>query len=80
MFNRRTALLAAALFAATQAVAMAQPAPQVQVSAPRKAKKGLFGSWTYKPDMIYGKKGAGISMATQKRASIKAKNKRKSRI
>jgi hypothetical protein len=57
-----------------------QPAPTVQLNAPRRAKKGLFGG-NYMPisTMTYGYKGAGISMAQQKRAARKARNVKRNR-
>lgn len=79
MFFSRTALIAATLMGVAPTIAMAQPAPQVVQNAPKKAKKGLFSDYFYTPPMLYGRKGAGISMAQQKRTAIKAKNKRKNR-
>lgn len=49
------------------------------MNAPKRAKKGLFTGYTVPSFMLYGTKGAGISMATQKRAARKAKNKRAGR-
>jgi len=66
----------AAMAMAVPAAAIAQPAPQVVMNAPKRAKKGLFSGFTMPKYMLYGTKGAGINMATQKRASRKAKNKR----
>lgn len=70
------AVIAAAMALAVPAIAVAQPAPQVVMNAPKKAKKGLFSGYAMQNYMLYGKKGAGIRMATQKRAARKAKNKR----
>lgn len=70
-------LIAAALMAGLASVggmASIRSVPQVTVNAPRGARKGLFGgSYSHNP-MTYGYKGAGITMAQQKRASRKAKN------
>jgi hypothetical protein len=49
-------------------------APSVTLNAPRRAKKGLFGGHYSHNPMTYGHRGAGITMAQQKRASRKAKN------
>lgn len=65
------AALAAGLGAGAGSV---QPVLTLQANAPRRATKGLFGgSYSHNP-MTYGGKGAGITMAQQKRASRKAKN------
>lgn len=69
----------AAIAMASPAIAVSQPAPQVVMNAPKRAKKGLFTGYTVPSFMLYGTKGAGISMATQKRAARKAKNKRAGR-
>lgn len=69
----------AAMALAVPAIATAQPAPQVVMNAPKRAKKGLFTGYTMPSYMLYGKKGAGIRMATQQRAARKAKNKRAGR-
>lgn len=75
MFNRRTAVLAAALMACISSTVMAQPSPQVVQNAPKRAKKGLFAGYKLDtPPMLYGYRGAGISMATQQRGARKAKN------
>ncbi len=51
-----------------------QPAPTIQLNAPRRAKKGLFtGYYSHNP-MLYGTKGASITGAQQKRNSRKARN------
>lgn len=57
----------------------AQPAPTVQLNAPRRAKKGLFGGTYRFNTMTYGQKGAGITMPQQKRAGRKAKNVKRQR-
>jgi hypothetical protein len=60
-------------------VGFTQPAPAVQLNAPRRAKKGLFGgSYSHNP-MQYGSRGAGITMAQQQRTSRKAKNVKRQR-
>lgn len=70
----RLAMVAALGLAAGSAGGFTQPAPVVQIHAPRHAKKGLFGgAYSHNP-MTYGRRGAGITMAQQKRASRKAKN------
>lgn len=79
MLGRRGmgAVLAAALMGGLSAVggmAGMQAAPMVTANAPRRAKKGLFGGSYSRNVMTYGHRGAGITMAQQKRASRKAKN------
>ena len=76
MFGRRGlgAVIAACLMGGMSAGAMTQPAPMVTINAPRRAKKGLFGGSYSHNVMIYGHRGAGITMAQQQRASRKAKN------
>lgn len=69
----------AAMAMAVPAISVSQPAPQVVVNAPKRAKKGLFTGYTMPRFMLYGTKGASINMATQKRAARKAKNKRAGR-
>lgn len=69
----------AAMAMAVPAIAVSQPAPQVVMNVPKRAKKGLFTGYTMPRYMLYGKKGAGIRMATQQRAARKAKNKRSRR-
>lgn len=51
-----------------------QPAPTVQVNAPRRAKKGLFGGYAMQPETRWGYRVPGTTMAQQQRASKKAKN------
>lgn len=52
-----------------------QPTPIVAVAnAPRSAKRGLFGGARWAMSSLYGRKGAGISMAQQQRASKKRRN------
>lgn len=71
----RLAMVAALGLAVGSAGGFTQPAPTVQLNAPRRAKKGLFGGTAFDlPPMTYGHRGAGITMAQQKRASRKAKN------
>ena len=71
---RRSLLAAAVALASFTVGGMAQPAPVVQVNAPRKPKRGLFGGYYASNPGLYGTKGAGISMAQQKRASRKRRN------
>lgn len=66
----------AAMAMAVPAISASQPAPQVVLNAPKRAKKGLFTGYTMPRLMLYGTKGAGIRMATQQRAARKTKNKR----
>jgi hypothetical protein len=56
-----------------------QPAPTVQVNAPRKAKKRLFGGYTMEPIRAWRYGGPGITMAQQQRASRKKRNVRRHR-
>lgn len=79
MFGRlgsRSAIAAALMMGLSSVGGMAaiRSTPQVTVSAPRGAKKGLFGGHYSHNPMTYGGRGAGITMAQQKRASRKAKN------
>lgn len=77
MLGRRSgiaAVFAAAMMGAFAAGGMTQPAPMVTMNAPRRAKKGLFGGSYSHNVMTYGHRGAGITMAQQKRASKKARN------
>lgn len=73
-----TSLAAAALLAlGATAPALAQPAPLVTANAPRKAKRGLFNGAVIPGSgspRLYGRRGAGITMAQQKRAARKARN------
>jgi hypothetical protein len=71
----RLAMVAALALACGSAGGFTQPAPTVQLNAPRKAKRGLFGGYStsYAP-MTYGHKGAGITMAQQQRNSRKRRN------
>jgi hypothetical protein len=70
----RLAMVTALAVGMSSAGGFAQPAPVVQINAPRRAKKALFGGrYSYNP-MTYGRRGAGITMAQQKRASRKVKN------
>lgn len=75
---RMTSLALAALLGAGMG-ALAQAAPTVQISAPRRAKEKLFGGgWTMPPARwTYG--GPGTTMAQQKRASKKARNVRRNK-
>lgn len=54
------------------AVAYARPVPEVITST--KKKRGLFNGLLYAYDPPTGRKGAGICMAQQKRASKKKRN------
>lgn len=77
MFSRRPgifAIAAAMMMGAMGTAGMVQPAPMVTMNAPRRAKKGLFGGSYSHNVMTYGHRGAGITMAQQKRASKKARN------
>lgn len=71
---RRTLLAAAVALASLTVTGTAQPAPVVQVNAPRKAKRGLFGGYYASNPGLHGTKGAGITIAQQKRASRKRRN------
>ncbi len=53
---------------------MAYTAPQVQVSQSKRQRRGLFNGMSYWSGVPYGRKGAGISMAQQKRTAKKARN------
>ncbi|MES2319989.1 MAG: hypothetical protein V4631_21115 [Pseudomonadota bacterium] len=53
---------------------MSQPTPLVTMNAPRKAKHGLFGSVLLGPSTNWGYGGPGITMAQQKRAARKRRN------
>lgn len=67
-------MVAALSLAVGSAGGFTQPAPTVQLNAPRRTKKALFGgSYSHNP-MTYGHRGAGISMAQQQRASRKVRN------
>lgn len=75
MLNSR---IAAALLAAGVAIIggghVSQPAI-VPVTAPsKKQRKGIFNGRAYPVASYHGTKGAGITVAAQKRASRKAKN------
>ncbi len=74
--GRRTTLAIAAMIGlgASTAGGFTQPAPQVTINVPRAAKKGLFGGHYSRNAMTYGRRGAGITMAQQKRTSKKARN------
>lgn len=79
MMRGKLAMMAALSMGLGSFAGSVQAAPTVQVNAPRHAKKGLFGgSWLTSP-MQYGYKGAGISIAQQKRAARKVRNVRRHR-
>jgi hypothetical protein len=69
----RLAMVAALALAAGSVGGFTQPAPTVQLNAPRRAKKGLFGG-TYMPRTAWTYGGPGTTMAQQKRASRKARD------
>lgn len=71
--------IACAIGLGSVAGGLVQPAPTVQMNAPRKAKKGLFGGHYSHNPMQYGSRGAGISMAQQQRAARKARNVKRNR-
>lgn len=75
MLNRVFAAVALALTAGGGMPALGYTRPQVTANASKKSKRNLFtgqsyGSWA----MLYGTKGAGITMAQQKRAAKKRRN------
>lgn len=75
MFLRRSIAFATALaLSGLGAAGFTQPAPTVQLNAPRRAKRGLFGGVQWAMPSLYGRKGPGISMAQQQRASRKKRN------
>jgi hypothetical protein len=69
-----SAVLVASLMGAMSAGAMTQPAPQVTVNAPKRAKKGLFGGIQLAPRTSWSYGGPGTTAAQIKRASKKARN------
>lgn len=79
MLGRIATAAIAGLIATTGVSGFTQPAPQVRVNAPKKAKRGLFNDVPVPASSYrwYGTKGAGISMASQQRASKKARNVRR---
>lgn len=80
MRNRGLGLAIACAIGLGSFVGSVQPVPTVQLNAPRKAKKALFGGGHYSHNpMQYGSRGAGISMAQQKRAARKARNVKRNR-
>lgn len=79
MFRKSVALAAAMILGASAASGFAQPAPVVTVTAPKKAKRGLFGGVLLDPMRTWGYAGPGTTMAQQQRASRKAKNVKRNR-
>lgn len=75
MMRGKLALMGALALGLGSFVGSVQPAPTVQMNGPRKAKRAMFGGGYYSHNpMQYGYKGAGISMAQQKRTARKARN------
>lgn len=80
MRNRGLGLAIACAIGLGSMAGAVQPAPTVQMNAPRKAKKALFSGGHYSHNsMQYGSRGAGITMAQQKRAARKARNVKRNR-
>lgn len=73
---RSAAMVAAIIGAAGGAPALAmQPAPVMTVPATKPGKRALFNDMVLPQGQSrYGRKGAGITMAQQKRASNKKRN------
>jgi hypothetical protein len=74
MFRKSLGLATAIALAGLGSIGITQPAPMVQMNAPRQAKRGLFGGLMFAMPATYGRKGAGISMAQQQRTSRKVRN------
>lgn len=72
--NRLAYVALAGLLFSTSTSGFTQPAPIVQINAPRKAERGLFGGYHGYSPMRYGTRGAGITMAQQQRAAKKRRN------
>ncbi len=79
----RVAVLAAVMMGALSvapAMATQQKVMQVPAKASKPGKRGLFNDAVLPTGQSwYGRKGAGISMAQQKRASAKRRNVRRNR-
>ena len=72
----KSRLLALATMGAFAAIpgGMANPVPVPRAIVSSKAKRGLFNGWAYGSQILIGTKGAGVSMAQQKRAAAKVRN------
>lgn len=76
MLKARVAIFGAAMIGALAGVtpALAYHQPTITANASKKQRKGLFNQRIYETVSYWGQKGAGITMAQQKRAAKKARN------
>lgn len=77
MFRKSLAALVGLTLAMGTGAGFTQPAPTVQINAPRRAVRGLFGGYHGYSPMSYGRRGAGITMAQQQRAARKVRGVRR---
>lgn len=77
MLNRVLGAAVMALAVGTGMPAMGYQAPRITANATKKQRKGLFNGMTYPGEYAIGTKGAGISMAQQKRNATKKRNQRR---
>lgn len=78
----RSRLMAAAVMVGMAAAAPALPAAVVrpQVTASDTKRKGLFNGQPYAEPLMYGHRGPGTTMAQQKRAAKKRKNRARHKL